>query len=49
MEDNKKLKEQLIKLKRSLEEYLDYLNMDEVETKDDKKEGKKKDKEEEDG
>lgn len=44
--DKKKLKEDLMKMRDAIQEYLDNLNM---ESFDDKKDGKKKEKEEEDG
>jgi hypothetical protein len=47
--DNKELKAQLIKMRNSIQDYLDNMNMDEAEKKEPKPNGKAKDKEEEDG
>lgn len=48
--DNKELKEQLIKLRNSLQDFIDNVNMDEADKKESKPKGKeKKDKEEDDG
>lgn len=48
--DNKELKEQLIKLRNSLQDFIDNVNMDEADKKESKPKGKeKKDKEEKDG
>lgn len=48
--DNKELKEQLIKLRNSLQDFIDNVNIDEADKKEPKPKGKeKKDKEEDDG